>query len=155
MPKISVLMPVYNTEEEYLREAIESILNQTYTDFEFLIVDDKSTNNAPDVIAEYAKKDKRIKVIQGLHKGIGFVRNLGIKEAQGEYIAWLDSDDISLPERLEKQVSYLEKNNDITICCTAFKIIPSNKIVVAPKQWFKPTANECYKDMIPDTWHTM
>lgn len=133
-PKVSVLMPVYNTAESYLRPAIESILNQTFTDFEFLIIDDKSTNNAPDVIAEYAKSDKRIRVIKGNHNGIGAVRNLALKQAQGKYVAWLDSDDLSLPQRLEKQVTFLEDNTDVSICCTGFKILPTGEIGIIPQK---------------------
>ena len=106
MPEISVIMPVYNTEEKYLREAIESILNQTFKDFEFLILNDGSTNNVQEVLESY--DDKRIKIIQGEHKGIGYALNRLVQLAEGKYIARMDSDDISLPERFEKQYHYLE-----------------------------------------------
>ena len=103
MPKISVIMTVYNTEEKYLREAIESVLNQTFSDFEFIIVDDGSTNNAVEVVKSY--RDERIKlVLNGKNLGMAKSSNIGLEMAQGEYIARMDSDDISLPERFEKQV---------------------------------------------------
>lgn len=113
MPKISVVMPVYNTKEKYLREAIESILNQTYSDFEFIIINDGSTNNAEDVILSY--KDKRIKYFKQENKGVANTLNYGFDIAQGEYIARMDSDDISLPNRFEKQIKFLEENKDIAI----------------------------------------
>lgn len=133
MPKISVLMPVYNTEEIFLREAIESILNQTYADFEFLIIDDGSTNNTEDIILSY--KDERIKYIKN-EQNIGLIKTLnkGINLAQGEYIARMDSDDISLPERFAKQVKFLDENPDIDVLGTWFQCLPSGRIVeTSPK----------------------
>lgn len=128
MPKVSVLMPVYNTEEVFLREAIESILNQTFQDFEFLIINDGSTNNAEDVILSY--KDERIKYIKN-EQNIGLIKTLnkGLELAQGEYIARMDSDDISLPERFEKQVKFLDENPDVGVLGTWFKYFPSNRII--------------------------
>lgn len=128
MPKVSVLMPVYNTEEEYLREAIDSILAQTFTDFEFLIINDGSQNNAEDVILSY--KDIRIKYLKNEHNlGIIKTLNKGLELAQGEYIARMDADDISLPERFEKQVSFLDKNPDIDILGAWFNCIPRNRVI--------------------------
>lgn len=126
MPKISVIMPVYNTEEKYLREAIESILNQTYADFEFLIIDDGSSNNAQEVILSY--KDSRIFYIQN-EQNIGLIKTLNkaLDLAKGEYIARMDSDDISLPERFQKQVDFLDKNPDVDILGTWFNCIPRNR----------------------------
>ena len=115
---------MYNTEEEYLREAIESILNQTFDDFEFLILDDGSTNNANDVIFSY--KDPRIKYIQNNeNKGIIFTLNKGRKLASGEYIARMDSDDISLHERFYKQVIFLDNNPDISLVGAWFYGFPN------------------------------
>lgn len=111
-PKISVIMPVYNA-EEYLREAIESILNQTFTDFEFIIVDDASTDNSCKIIEEYSKKYERILVIKNANNfGIAETRTRGTKFAKGKYIGVADADDISIPTRLEKQYNYLEKHED-------------------------------------------
>ena len=100
MVKISVLMPVYNTDEKFLRQAIESILGQTYQDFEFLIVNDCSTDvRVEEVVLSY--KDKRIKYsVNSQNLGISGTRNKLISQAKGEYFAVMDHDDVSLPERL-------------------------------------------------------
>ena len=113
MPKISVITPVYNC-EKYLTQAIDSILNQTFTDFEFIIINDGSTDGSLAIIESYCQKDSRIKLINNL-ENLGFVRplNQGLKSAQGKYIARFDGDDISLPTRLEKQFTFLEDNQDI------------------------------------------
>lgn len=128
MPRISVLMPVYNTEEEYLREAIDSILAQTFTDFEFLIINDGSQNNAEDIILSY--KDIRIKYLKN-ERNLGIIKTLnkGLELAQGEYIARMDADDISLPERFEKQINFLDKNPEIDILGTWFNCIPRNRVI--------------------------
>ena len=114
MPKVSVLMPVYKTNETYLREAIESILSQTFTDFEFLILDDCPEDTRQSIISEY--QDPRIKYIPNEHNlGISRARNKLIDLTQGEYLAIFDHDDISLPTRLEKQVQYLDEHPDIGV----------------------------------------
>jgi glycosyltransferase involved in cell wall biosynthesis len=107
-PKVSVLMSVYNG-AKYLREAIESILSQTFTDFEFLIVNDCSNDNSPSILKEYANKDSRIRVITN-EFNLGLTRNLNkmVREARGEYLARFDCDDISAPSRFEKQVQLLD-----------------------------------------------
>lgn len=115
MPVVSVLMPTYNA-EKYLKEAIDSILNQTFTDFEFLIIDDNSKDKTKKIIGKY--NDKRIKLIKGPQKGLAAALNCGIKKAQGKYIARMDADDISLPARFEKQVNYLEAHPEITVLGT-------------------------------------
>ena len=114
MPKVSVLMPVYNA-EKYLKEAIESILNQTFQDFEFLIIDDCSTDRSRDIIREYS--DKRIKLLcNSSNIGVAATLNKGIKAAKGELIARMDADDISAKERIEKQVKYMEENQECILC---------------------------------------
>lgn len=114
---ISVIMSNYNTPEEYLREAIESILNQTYLNFEFIIVDDCSTDDSLEIIESY--NDKRIKIIKNSENmGITKSLNRGMKLSSGEFIARMDADDISLPERFEKQVDFLKQNPDVIVCGT-------------------------------------
>jgi len=109
-PRISVLMPAYNV-EKYVGEAIESILNQTFTDFEFIIINDGSTDNTAKIIQEYAKQDKRIRFIDNKkNQGLIAVLNQGLDLCTGEYIARMDSDDISLPERFEKQIKYMDEH---------------------------------------------
>ena len=106
-------MPVYNS-EKHLGEAIESILAQTFTEFEFIIVDDCSQDGSADIIREYQKRDTRIQLIQHeKNQGQAGARNRGIRAAGGDYVGAMDSDDISLPERLRAQVEYLKSNPDI------------------------------------------
>ena len=114
IPEISVLVPVYNTEEKYLRECIESILNQTFKDFELIILNDGSTNNVEEVIKSY--NDKRIFYYKNEKtEGITKSRNKLISLANGKYIAIQDHDDIAFPERLEKEYNFLENNKDISL----------------------------------------
>ena len=111
-PRISVLMPAYNV-EKYIGEAIESILTQTFKDFEFIIINDGSTDKTPLIIEEYAKKDKRIKFINN-KKNKGFIATLNecLDLSQCEYVAKMDSDDISKPNRFEKQINFLDTHPD-------------------------------------------
>ena len=117
-PLVTVLMSVYNG-DKYLSEAIDSILNQTYSHFEFLIIDDASTDNTSGILDSYAKQDNRVLVIKN-RTNIGLTKslNLGIKEAKGKYIARMDADDISLADRLEKQVVFLEEHLGVVLCGT-------------------------------------
>lgn len=121
-PKISVIMPVYNA-EKYLKQSIESILNQTYKDFEFIIINDGSTDNSLNIIYEYANKHTKIKVIARENRGLVCSLNEGISYSKGEYIARIDADDISLPERLEKQIKFFEKNQEIDILGSMAELI--------------------------------
>lgn len=107
IPEISVVMPVYNG-EKYLKEAIESILNQTYKDFEFLIVYDESTDETLSIIQGFQEQDERVVLINGDKEGISGALNKGIEKARGKYIARLDADDISLPARFENQINHME-----------------------------------------------
>ena len=114
-PLISVLMPVYNS-EKYVAEAIESILCQTYKDFEFIIINDASTDSSLKIIAKYAKQDKRIKLINNKKNvKISASLNKGLSIAKGKYIARMDSDDISLPSRFELQTKFLADNPAVGI----------------------------------------
>ena len=114
-------MPACNV-EKYIGEAIESILNQTFTDFEFIILNDGSTDNTAKIIKDYAKKDKRIKFINNkTNKGFVASLNKCFDVAVGKYIAKMDSDDISLPQRLEKQVEYLDNNPDCGMIGCGFR----------------------------------
>ena len=120
-PKITVIMPVYNC-ELYIQEAVESILNQSFTDFEFLIIDDASTDQTVSILKKYC--DSRIKLIEKpLNTGYANSLNYGLKIANGEYIARMDGDDISYPQRFAKQVSFLDDNPEFVLCGTFYKII--------------------------------
>ena len=104
---ITVLMPVYNG-EKYLKEAIDSVLGQTFADFELLIVNDGSTDNTVKLIEEYS--DKRIRLINRANGGVSAALNTGLKEAKGKYIARFDADDVCYPYRLERQYAFMEAN---------------------------------------------
>lgn len=122
-PKISVIMSVHNG-GEYLKEAIQSVLNQTCADFEFIIINDGSTDNSLSIINSF--QDQRIKLISRENKGLVQSLNEGMKLATGEFIARMDADDISLPERFSRQVEFLKKNPDIYLCGTWAKTIDAN-----------------------------
>lgn len=127
---ISVIMPVFNS-EKYVAEAIESILNQTFNDFEFIIIDDGSTDNSLKIIKEYSQKDNHIRVVVNQeNKGIAGSLNIGIALARGEYIARMDADDISLPERFEKQVAFMENHPEIGVVGTSFSRIDEKENVI-------------------------
>jgi len=121
MPKVTVLMPVHNA-EKYLREAMDSILNQTFTDFEFLIIDDGSTDSTLDIINSYT--DKRIRLVKNeKNMGIGATLNKGIELSSCDLIARMDADDISLPDRLEKQYQYLKKHPECSLLSSNVEVI--------------------------------
>lgn len=114
-PTISVVMPVYNG-EKYVGRAIESILRQTFLEFEFLIVDDGSTDATPTLLDEYAARDARIRLLaQPYNTGIAAAGSRGCRETRGRYIARMDADDVSAPSRFEKQVAYLDTHSDVGI----------------------------------------
>ena len=130
-PKITVLMPVYNC-ELYIREAVDSILNQTFKDFEFLIIDDASSDETVMILKSYC--DPRIQLIEKqINTGYTNSLNQGLKLAKGEFIARMDGDDISLPERFAKQVSLLDKNPEVIMCGTSYSIIGENEIFLLPE----------------------
>lgn len=134
-PKISVIMPVYNS-AKYLHETIDSVLTQTYSDFELIILNDKSTDNSKNIIEDYIKKDNRIVFVdKDENVGPAHLRNEGFERAQGEYIALMDSDDISLPTRFEKQVTLLDTKPEIGVCGTWFTFFggKKNKTVTQPE----------------------
>lgn len=108
---ISIITPNYNC-EKFIKETIDSVKNQTYTNWELLIIDDYSTDKSIEIIREFQKKDERIKLIQmGKNSGAALCRNKGIEISQGEYICFLDSDDIWDTKKLEKQLNFMKKNN--------------------------------------------
>lgn len=132
-PKITVLLPVYNC-ELYIKEAVDSILNQTYSDFEFLIIDDASTDATVAIIKTY--NDPRIQLIQKpQNSGYTNSLNYGLSIAKGEYIARMDGDDISLPERFAKQVAFLDANLDVILCGTFYSIIGTERVVTVPENF--------------------
>src|SRR5690606_26652735 len=110
---ITVFMAAFNA-APYIAQSIQSVLNQTYSNFELLIVDDGSTDNTVDIINSF--QDKRIRLIQNpVNKGLPYTRNIALDEAKGEFIAILDSDDISFPNRLQAQINYFQEHPKLAV----------------------------------------
>ncbi len=114
-PAVSVVLTVYNR-ARFAAEAIDSILAQTLADFELIIVDDGSTDNSPEVIADYAKRDSRIAVVTQKNAGVAAARNAAVKKARADLLAVMDDDDHPLPIWLEKQAAFLHSRGDIDCC---------------------------------------
>lgn len=146
-PRISVIMSVYNS-ADYLREAIESILNQTFTNFEFIIFDDSSTDDSWKIITEYTNQDDRIILIQN-QENIGLTKSLnkGIALAKGEYIARQDADDVSLPERFEKQVALLDQEPEVVLVSCNLELINSEGCITGMYQ------RACAPELVP--WYLL
>lgn len=133
-PKVSVIMATYNS-EKFLAEAIESILNQTFKDFEFIILDDCSSDNSAKILEKYKNQDNRIILVNN-PQNIGLTKslNIGLKMARGQYIARMDADDVSLFNRLELQYEFLENNSEIfLIGSSSYNIDEMGKIIKVTK----------------------
>lgn len=129
MNKISVIVPVYNV-ELYLKECLDSIINQTYRDLEIILIDDGSTDMSSDICEEYAKKDDRIIVIHQSNQGSASAKNAGLRKASGEYLAFVDSDDFLQEDAYEFMVRQLENHHaDIIQCCFRMLYQKSNREV--------------------------
>lgn len=130
MTKVSVIIPTYNC-EKYLPETIESVLNQTYQDFEIIIADDGSTDNTKSIVSDYTNKfTGKILYCYQDNNGPAAARNKGIKKAKGEYIAFLDSDDLWLTNRLEEGVKALDSNPDIGLAHANIAFISEDKTLI-------------------------
>ena len=124
MPEYSILVPVYNT-EKYLKDCIDSVLNQTYQDFELILVDDGSTDSSPAICDSFAARDKRVRVIHTKNQGSILARKTALENAWGKYIFTLDSDDLIVPETVECVDSIFRKYNcDLVFYC--FKYFSEN-----------------------------
>lgn len=146
---ISIITPCYNA-EKYIAKTIESVLNQTYTDWEMLICDDCSTDNSRELVEFYCRKDNRIKLLRtNINTGTpAEPRNIGIQNSKGEYIAFLDSDDIWFPEKLEKQLYFMQTHKYDFVYSNYEKIneegIRDNRrIIVASKADYKSLLKSC------------
>ena len=115
--KVSVVIPVHNG-EKYLAQAIESVLAQTFRDFELLIVDDGSTDGSRAIMDRYARRDARIRILSQANRGVSAAGNLGFEEARGEWVARLDADDIFLPDKLQRQIAFIRRHPDVRIVGT-------------------------------------
>lgn len=126
-PKVSILMPIYNT-ASYLKEAVDSILAQTYTDFELITLDDCSPDNAQEILDHYS--DERIVRYKGVtNRGLSNVLNVGLTMAKGEYIARMDSDDVSFPERLSTQIQFMEQHPEVDLCSCGMELFEARSEV--------------------------
>ena len=148
-PEYSVVLPTYNN-ELYLEEAIESVLNQTFSDFELIVIDDCSTDSSNGILATYEKLDNRIKVLKN-HRNIGVARSLnkGVELARGKYIARMDGDDICIPERFEKQHMYLESHPEVGLLGTQILIIDKDGTLDPEFVWEQPTKSGI------NAWHLL
>ena len=122
-PQVSVVLTTYYYRPAALSRAIESILNQIFTDFEFIIVNDGAIDDTKKMLNNYAQKDSRIQVLHQKNKGLGEARNLGVRHARGAYIAFMDDDDQSLPTRLEEQVNFLHQHPQFVACVCYYYIV--------------------------------
>lgn len=121
MPEISVIIPVYNV-EKYLNECLDSVLAQTFKDFEVICVNDGSTDNSPEILRQYADKDQRVKIVTQSNQGLSMARNNGLKEACGRYVYFVDSDDAIHPKCLETAYTLAEKQQADLVCFSYIKM---------------------------------
>ena len=144
MCKISVLMPVYNA-EKYLKGAIDSILSQTYSDFEFVIIDDCSSDSSVSIIESYS--DERIVFSKNeQNSGVAVTLNRGLKLCHGEYIARMDSDDISRPDRFEKQLAFLQAHPDVAVATCGVRTFCGDK-TISESGWTSIDPEKIKKDL--------
>ena len=127
--KVSVVIPVHNG-EKYLAQAIESVLSQTFRDFELLIVDDGSTDGSRAIMDCCARRDARIRILSQANRGVSAAGNLGFGEARGEWVARLDADDVFLPDKLQRQIAFTRQNPDVRIVGTLGYFINSTGRVI-------------------------
>ncbi|WP_019508058.1 glycosyltransferase family 2 protein [Pleurocapsa sp. PCC 7319] len=132
MVKVSVIIPAYNG-DRYIGEAVDSILSQTYSDYEIIVVDDGSTDSTRQVIEQYGSK---IQYLSQTNQGVAASRNLGLSKAQGEYIAFLDQDDVFLTHKLASQVALLDQNSSLGIANSGWQIVnQQGDVNAAVKPW--------------------
>lgn len=169
--KMTVLMPVFNGSRFHLRESIESILNQEFTEFEFIIIDDGSSDETYSIISDYRKSDNRIRLIRnGINKGIVHSLNAGLSQSCSDIIARMDCGDVALPERLLEQYNYLLNNNDVVLVASnviwidengeiinitkypnddyniRLRLISKDNILLHPAVMFRKIENMVYRD---------
>lgn len=147
--KISVLMSIHN-DQAFLEQSLNSIIDQSYEDFECIIIDDASTDDSPKILKQFADQDSRIKIItNNENQGLGKSLNIALNNAKGEYIARMDGDDICLPSRFAKQAKFLDENPDITVVGTWIDVIDENENR-------KPDSTRKYatehKDIVKQLW---
>lgn len=143
MPQVSIITPCYNA-SRFISQTIDSVLAQSFTDWEMIIVDDGSKDDSSEIVKKYVEKDSRIRLIQQPNGGSANARNRGIKEATGRYIALLDADDLWLPQFLEKQIAFMKEKNAICVY-SSYKRIDENSNEILKPLICRPFVN--YKKM--------
>lgn len=138
-PIVSVVMPVYNT-EAYLTDSVESILSQTFLDWELICVDDGSSDGSLDILRRYERTDPRVRVVTRPNSGVARARNDGMGVAVGRYIAAMDSDDVALPKRLSRQVEYMESHPECVGLGAAVRIVGPDLMPICDE--YKPLDHE-------------
>jgi len=138
-PPISVLLAVYNG-QRFLREAVDSILAQTFPDFEFITIDDGSTDGTLPLLKEYAARDPRVHLVSRPNKGLTLTLNEGLAVARGEFIARMDADDIAQPQRFEKQIAYLRQHPDCVVLGSRVLLIDPDGLPI--RQWCRELAHD-------------
>jgi GT2 family glycosyltransferase len=136
---VTVLVPVYDG-EAYIAKAIESVLSQSYCDFELLVIDDGSHDRTPEILARYATLDPRVRVLRHDNHGVGYTINRGLHEARGRYIAELGADDLALPGRLQKQCEFLDAHPDYVAVGGYLRIVDSHDRTIGTRTY--PTSDE-------------
>ncbi|WP_181316219.1 glycosyltransferase [Photobacterium iliopiscarium] len=132
---ISVILPIYNA-DKYLHQALDSILNQTYKEFELICLDDGSTDNSLSIINKYAEQDNRVVIVTRENKGLIYSLNEGINLAKYNYIARMDADDISHPTRFSQQIEYLKKNKDVAVIGCSYNYINEKNEITGSRKLF-------------------
>ncbi len=128
---VSIITPCYNG-EKYIRETIESVIAQTYPQWEMIVVDDGSQDRSVSIVSEYEKKDERIRLIKQANAGSAAARNRGIKQAEGQYIALLDADDLWHKDFLKKQIAFMKSKNAVCVYCSYRRIDEMSKEILKP-----------------------
>ena len=129
---VSIITPSYNS-SKYIRETIKSVLSQSYSNWEMIIIDDCSIDNSIEIIKGYSEKDNRIKLIRMTkNSGPAIARNKGIEMAKGKYIAFLDADDLWLPQKIEKQIQFMKEKN-LTVTYSSYHTIDENNRYINKK----------------------
>lgn len=154
-PKVSVIIPTYNR-AHLIEKSVQSVLNQTYQDFELIVVDDGSTDNTKELVQNLQKKDSRIKYVKHeKNKGAAAARNTGIKAAEGKYVAFQDSDDEWFAEKLEKQMRVFENASaEVGVVYTGFWRIENNKKIYIPFSWVKKKEGNIHQELLKGNFIT-
>ena len=147
---ISIIVPVYNTPKDYIQKCISSLLTQTYSSYEILLVDDGSNEDVADYCDELSHKDLRIRVYHQKNRGVSSARNLGLEVAEGEYIAFVDADDWVEPDYIEKLLSAIEMNAEMAICniCYDYGKDSNSDLIGSNLKKVEYNKSEVYKELL-------